>query len=50
LRDQTPRRHRAKLAVNEPDYVTVVDQRSTDREQAQWRQVIVGNAAPDPVH
>ena len=40
-------RHRAEFAVNEVYFVTVVDERAADREQAQRRQVVVGNAAAD---
>ena len=40
-------RHRAELAVDQADVVAVVDQRPADREQAERRQVVVGDAAAD---
>src|SRR5438445_7237449 len=40
-------RHRTKLAVDQAYDVSVVDQRPADREQAQRRQMIVGNSAAD---
>jgi hypothetical protein len=39
--------HGTELAVDEADDVAVVDERAADREQAQRRQVVIGNAAAD---
>jgi hypothetical protein len=46
-RKNLARRHRPELGIQQTDVVTVVDQRSADREQPERRQVIVGNPAAD---
>ncbi len=40
-------RHRAELAVNKADVVTVIDKWPTDRQQAKWREMVVGDTAAD---
>jgi hypothetical protein len=47
LRHQLVDPHRSELAVDQAHRVAVVDQRPADGEQAQRRQMIVGDAAAD---
>jgi hypothetical protein len=42
---QLCRRHRSKLAIDEPDLVAVIDQRPADGQKTERREVIVGNSA-----
>ena len=39
------RRHRAELAIEQPDIVAVIDQRPANGQQPERRQMIIGNAA-----
>jgi hypothetical protein len=45
--DEVRRRHGAEFAVDELDDMPIVQQRPADGEQAERRQVVVGNAAAD---
>ncbi len=47
LRDDLRDWHRAELAVDEVHGVSVVEQRTADRQQAKRRQVVVRDAAAD---
>jgi len=47
LRDDRGDRHRAEFGIEQADVVAVVDQRTADREQAERRQMIVGDPAAD---
>src|SRR5437667_5190313 len=47
LCDDRLHRHRTEFPIDQPDFVAVVDQGTSDRQQAERRQMIVGNAAAD---
>lgn len=40
-------RHRAELGIDQPHGMTVVEQRTADREQAERRQMVVRNPTAD---
>ena len=45
--DEPVERHGPELAVDQYDPVPVVDQRPAHAQQAEWRQLLLGNAAAD---
>ena len=47
LRHNLPRGHRPEFRIQKPDFMSRVEQRPADGQQAQWRQMLVGNEAAD---
>ncbi len=47
LRHDGHERHRPELGIDKSNVVTVVDQGTADRQQAERRQMVVGNPAAD---
>mgnify|MGYP001086462207 CR=1 FL=1 len=47
LLDQRRKRHRPELGVDQSHLMAGIEQRTADRQQAEWRQMIVRDAAAD---